>query len=260
MAYEFITKFNAPKFTRGSVAGRKKPTEGVVHWWGNPVGATLDGIVDWFTNPARGAQTSAHYVVEAGRVACLVDPADVAWHAGDWAVNVRSIGLELNPRQSDGDYATAAELIARLRSIYGDFPLSPHRQHIATQCPGTYDLARLDREARAVVLDQRPPAVQPPVAPVVTVTPTGPVPQQPIAPVNRYVTAPTATVRLAPNDKAGIFAVYPTGTPIAVIGYVSGQDPYRTGDNAWFKTRSGYYVWCNTVSNNISGLPWLGQM
>lgn len=61
--------------------------------------------------------------------------------------------------------------------------------------------------------------------------------------------------RLTANDKVGIFAIYPTGIPIAVIGSVSGQDPYRTGDNAWFKTRIGYYVWCNTVGHNISALP-----
>lgn len=36
-----------------------------VHWWGAK-GQSHDGVVDWFCNPAHGAQTSAHFVVSAG--------------------------------------------------------------------------------------------------------------------------------------------------------------------------------------------------
>lgn len=252
MSYEFITQYTSKNFTRGAVAGRGRPTEIVEHWWGKPVGQNFEGIVQWLCT--NDVPTSAHYVVEAGRVACIVDPADVAWHAGDWAANVRSIGIEMNPRASEGDYAAGAELIARLRSIYGDLPLRPHRHYAATECPGIYDLARLDALARSVVLDRRPPAPQPPAV--------GPGPIQPplATPVNRIVTNPQAIVRTAPNNKAGIYAVYPKGTPIAVIGYVAGQDPYRTGDNAWYKTKSGFYLWANAAQNNITGLPYLGAI
>ncbi|MYT37648.1 N-acetylmuramoyl-L-alanine amidase [Streptomyces sp. SID8356] len=47
-----------------------------------------------FRNPAR--QVSAHYVVRSGdgHVAQCVREKDIAWHAGDWDVNTRSIGIE----------------------------------------------------------------------------------------------------------------------------------------------------------------------
>ncbi|MFZ4281245.1 MULTISPECIES: N-acetylmuramoyl-L-alanine amidase [Streptomyces] len=47
-----------------------------------------------FRNPAQ--QVSAHYVVRSGdgHVAQCVREKDIAWHAGDWEVNTRSIGIE----------------------------------------------------------------------------------------------------------------------------------------------------------------------
>jgi hypothetical protein len=47
----------------------------------------------WFKNPR--AEASAHYVVSStGRVAQMVPEQDIAWHAGNWAYNVTSIGIE----------------------------------------------------------------------------------------------------------------------------------------------------------------------
>ncbi|MFE2294741.1 N-acetylmuramoyl-L-alanine amidase [Streptomyces sp. NPDC059452] len=47
-----------------------------------------------FRNPAK--RVSAHYVVRSGdgHVAQCVRERDVAWHAGNWDVNTRSIGIE----------------------------------------------------------------------------------------------------------------------------------------------------------------------
>ena len=47
----------------------------------------------WFRNPA--AQASANYVVGYdGQIAQMVPEHDIAWHAGNWAYNVRSAGIE----------------------------------------------------------------------------------------------------------------------------------------------------------------------
>lgn len=151
MSYENITQYDSPNYTSGRPYGIKFI---VIHWWGDPdTHPTFEGVIRTLCSPSRGA--SAHYVVEAGRVACIVDPDDRAWHAGD-GVGVRSkgndmgIGIECNPRQSDGDYRTIAELIRDLRNEYGDLPLIRHRDCSSTQCPGSYDLARLDRLARGL--------------------------------------------------------------------------------------------------------------
>jgi N-acetyl-anhydromuramyl-L-alanine amidase AmpD len=55
---------------------------------------TAQNLVDYF---ARGERpVSAHYIIDAdGRVGNSVDPQDIAWHAGNWDVNKRSIGIEL---------------------------------------------------------------------------------------------------------------------------------------------------------------------
>lgn len=90
----------------------------------------------------------------------------------------------------------------------------------------------------------------------------------PVAPsnglVNRRVTQSVAWVRTAPTTAAGMAPGYPSGISLgsilAVQGYVKGQDPFGTGDDAWYKTKSGYYVWANAAENNITGLQYLADM
>ncbi len=51
------------------------------------------GSVAWLRNPASHA--SANFVIARdGGIAELVAKRDIAWHAGNWAVNVRSVGIE----------------------------------------------------------------------------------------------------------------------------------------------------------------------
>ena len=149
MSFEFITQYDSPNYTVGRPYGIACI---VIHWWGDPAERpTFEGVISTLCSPSRGA--SANYVAEAGRVACLVDPDNRSWATGD-GINVNSMGndrgisIECNPRQSDGDYQTIGELIANIRSVYGDLPLYRHRDFSATECPGTYDIARLDAIAR----------------------------------------------------------------------------------------------------------------
>lgn len=77
----------------------------------------------------------------------------------------------------------------------------------------------------------------------------------------RTVTTAGAKVRLAPRTSAPLAPGYPDGlslgAKIAVVGYVKGQ-AVTPGNDAWYKTKSGYYVWANVAGNNISGLKYLG--
>jgi N-acetyl-anhydromuramyl-L-alanine amidase AmpD len=51
------------------------------------------GTVDWLRNP--NAHASANFVVgRTGQVQELVPLHDIAWHAGNWPYNVRSVGIE----------------------------------------------------------------------------------------------------------------------------------------------------------------------
>lgn len=147
MAYNYITQYDSPNYTAGRQGNAISSI--TIHWWDDPSkGPTFEGIVGWLCNPA--SQVSAHYVVTGTdrRVACIVDPANIAWHAGNWVGNQTSIGIECDPRCRDEDYDVIAELVAELRKTYGDLPLRPHRSWTTTSCPGNYDLGRIDRMAR----------------------------------------------------------------------------------------------------------------
>ena len=167
MSFDFITQYDSPFYTVGRPYGIACI---VIHWWGDPAEhPTFEGVINTLLTENR----SANYVAEAGRVACLVDPDNRSWASGD-GINVNSIGndrgisIECNPRQSDGDYQTIGELIANIRSVYGDLPLYRHRDFSVTECPGTYDLARLDAIARGTAVSQ-PSASAVPSAPSVDI-------------------------------------------------------------------------------------------
>lgn len=77
MSYEYITKYDSPNYGYPSsvplsqrTTGNNKPAEIVIHHWGED-GQKFENVVAWLCNPKAG--TSAHYVVEAGKVACIVD-------------------------------------------------------------------------------------------------------------------------------------------------------------------------------------------
>ncbi|MGW7408909.1 N-acetylmuramoyl-L-alanine amidase [Streptomyces sp. NPDC054833] len=95
-----------------------------------------------FQNPKK--EVSAHYVVRSvdGHVAQCVREADVAWHAGNWDYNTRSVGIEHEgwvdrPAYfTDALYAESAKLTAAICATY-DIPKD--RDHIIGhyQVPGS---------------------------------------------------------------------------------------------------------------------------
>jgi hypothetical protein len=58
------------------------------------VQGSYSGCISWFQNSAAGA--SAHYVVRSsdGEITQMVDEEDIAWQAGHWETNERSVGIE----------------------------------------------------------------------------------------------------------------------------------------------------------------------
>ncbi len=58
------------------------------------VQGSYSGCYSWFANASASA--SAHYVVRSsdGQITQMVYEADIAWHAGDWTTNARSVGIE----------------------------------------------------------------------------------------------------------------------------------------------------------------------
>ncbi|MFC8225301.1 N-acetylmuramoyl-L-alanine amidase [Streptomyces sp. NPDC057287] len=94
---------------------------------------TFSQTVGIFQNPAK--QVSAHYVVRSGDgfVAQCVRERDIAWHAGSWDHNTRSIGIEHEGWIDQPAYFTHTmyERSARLTADICDrYDLPKDRAHI----------------------------------------------------------------------------------------------------------------------------------
>ncbi len=137
MSYEYLTNYDAASYMVGRMSNgvQYAVDKIIIHHWGAE-GQTFEGVCAWFENPA--CSTSAHYVVEGGRVACLVNLSDTAYHAGDWGANLTSIGIECRPEMSDADLETVCELVAYLYKVYGELPIYGHKDFSPTACPGKY--------------------------------------------------------------------------------------------------------------------------
>lgn len=123
----------------------------LIHWWGDPAqNPTLEGVVNHLKNPAPGGDpkkaVSAHYVVSDETTVQLAEETDRPWHA--LQANDFAIGIELNPNTPGNTYKTVGELVREIRKRRGNLPLRPHSYYVKTQCPGTIDLARIDKEAK----------------------------------------------------------------------------------------------------------------
>jgi hypothetical protein len=112
---------------------------------------SYSGTISWFDTGR--SNVSAHYVVNRnGRVAQCVRNEDIAWHAGDWSYNKRSIGIEhagyaSEPRTAR-QYRASARLSAYLSRRFG-IPVDRRRiighrdvPGVNKTCPGRFDFSR----------------------------------------------------------------------------------------------------------------------
>lgn len=151
MSYKYITSKSSKNYTKGkdskAVFGYARKIKGItIHWWGDPKNnPKFDNIVNYLCT--NKSQVSAHYVATGTKrqVACIVAPGDVAWHSGNAQGNATTIGIELDPRCRKEDYDVAAELVADIRSAFGDVPIYSHKMWSATACPGKYDIKKIDK-------------------------------------------------------------------------------------------------------------------
>ncbi|WP_163511363.1 N-acetylmuramoyl-L-alanine amidase [Fodinicola acaciae] len=93
-----------------------------------------NGTVSWFQNPA--AKTSSTYVMRSsdGHITQMVKTSDLAWHAGNWYLNMHSVGIEHEGFAAAGAtwyteamYRQSAKLVRYLAQRF-DIPLD--RRHI----------------------------------------------------------------------------------------------------------------------------------
>lgn len=94
---------------------------------------SYEGTINTFL---QQTYVSSHYVIRSsdGQITKMVDPKDVAWHAGNWYINSHSIGIEHEGYAVEGStwysepmYRASAKLVKYLAKKY-DIPLD--REHI----------------------------------------------------------------------------------------------------------------------------------
>lgn len=144
----YETQYNAPAMMYGRSG--QDVTGIVIHHYG-VMGSTYAGTIRTLTKPTAAA--SAHFVIDADRVAQLVALSDTAYHADNWPVNLCTIGIECPPECTPAQIDTLVTLIAGLYKCYGRvLPLSGHKDHAPTECPGRYYPMLQDIQARATEL------------------------------------------------------------------------------------------------------------
>ncbi|MBM4394000.1 MAG: N-acetylmuramoyl-L-alanine amidase [Deltaproteobacteria bacterium] len=98
------------------------------------VQGSYSGAVSWIQNSS--SQVSAHYVIRSsdGQITQMVGEEDIAWHAGHWDTNERSIGIEHegyveDPAKwyTDSMYRQSAALVRDICDRYG---IPKDRSHI----------------------------------------------------------------------------------------------------------------------------------
>lgn len=126
-------------------SNRKPIDRIVIHWFGVGKQASADAQ---FQKPNG---TSAHYSIEDNSIHQYVKEENVAYHAGNYAMNQRSIGIEHSAEPdrpaTEITYKNSGLLVADICKKYN---IPADRQHIikhsevkATQCPGTMDLDKI---------------------------------------------------------------------------------------------------------------------
>ena len=139
MSYHLMENFSS-----AFVGPAMSPKGFAIHWWGDPAQRpTFSAILSVLLDRGKQQSASVHFIAEAGKVACLVSPTNVAWGQGDggtgWG-NLNLVSIECNPRCTAADRETVAELMADQHILNG-VPLVayPHNKFTATQCPGVWE-------------------------------------------------------------------------------------------------------------------------
>lgn len=112
----------------------------VVHYTGTDASAR-NNLVYFSTHDA---QASAHYFIDRDGTLCQsVSESDIAWHAGKWAMNCRSIGIENVSAGEDFTEAQIETLTALVRALMAKYGIPAdhvirHYDVTGKLCPAPY--------------------------------------------------------------------------------------------------------------------------
>lgn len=203
---------------------------------------SLQSAVNTFQSGSRGV--SAHYIVGTdGQVVQTVKEEDTAYHAGNYKMNLMSVGIEHADNAAPYDarpdilYRKSGILVAYLCGKYAlkidraTIRLHKEVSNLSTACPATLDIDKIIQYAlRAYngenLLDTQPAA------------PSG-------ADYHRTVVIVLeqgVNVRSTPALAGSILTALPLNTKVMVEKVVQGENV--TGNNLWYKLKDqDRYIW-----------------
>ncbi|MGO2860615.1 MAG: peptidoglycan recognition protein family protein [Brevibacterium sp.] len=137
MSYKYAKNLGKNSSARSSY-GYGSGIDGItVHHWGS-TGQKHQNVVDWLRGYTGNRGSSAHYVVSDGLVTQIVEDSRASWHGGSNKANGTTIGIEMRPEMSDGDWETLVELCVSIEEKHGSMKYYGHKDWKATACPGDY--------------------------------------------------------------------------------------------------------------------------
>ena len=238
-----IKFIGSPNFSNGRQGKGKLGF--IIHWIVGNL-ASADSV---FQNRSRN--TSAHFGVEDKTVHQYVDVNNTAYHAGNWDVNLTTIGIEHSAQPgrdaSEATYETSAQLIAKvIRENGAGNNIRKHSAIVATACPGTVDVNRISKRVNEILGGS---------APVIDPAPT----PSPVAAASGTATVvvDALNVRAQPTSKSAIAGsgTLHKGDTFNYSGTVQGENV--NGVSTWIKSTKGNYVWAG--GTNVGTTPALAK-
>ena len=152
--------------------GRTRKIDHIVEHYTGTVASAKNNAIYFSRNEGQGS--SAHYFVDdiTDEIYQSVADGDTAWHAGDWDMNCRSIGIEIvsgGEDFSDAELEKAAWLTKTLQKKYGipDSNVIRHFDVTGKLCPAPTLTAGSGRSSRRGCAGARVAAALQLVAPAV---------------------------------------------------------------------------------------------
>lgn len=114
-----------------------QPSVITIHWVGPYPGQTPDIVRDYWIS--SGGEASAHYIIKDDECMQCWPLTRVAWHAGCSVGNNSSIGIEVIPKDTDGEFSEKSiETLKELLSKLPKLPIVRHHDWTGKDCPKYY--------------------------------------------------------------------------------------------------------------------------
>lgn len=137
MSYKYVKNLGRNSSSRASY-GYGSGIDGItIHHWGS-TGQKHANVVSWLRGYTGNRGSSAHYVVSDGLVTQIVEDSRASWHGGSNKANGTTIGIEMRPEMTAGDWKTLVELCVKLERKHGSMKYYGHKDWKNTACPGDY--------------------------------------------------------------------------------------------------------------------------